>query len=570
MRGRESVPLLSNASPLSLSNPLERTGRLLTLVALLGAAACQDLTVPNTNEADSERVLAQSEDVGSLIGAAYNTWFQGVYYAYTWSEGTPGFFLSNQSFQHASPWANFAMEVYARLPRIGTVNDQTWYHYRNNTRVWHYSYRALSSVSRGLRALQDPEVADQLTPEELSLYRTFGKFIQGLGHGTLALLYARGFILDENTDLSLPQSPVSYAELMEASHGYFEEAIAMAEAGSFTVPFDWIPSQLSAPELARLAHSYRARLRAQLARTPEERAAVDWGRVLADVDAGIQETQTLYVRWEAGWDHFFLYIVDLDGWSQLPYFVYGMADQGGDVAEWYALPTVTEDEAGTSPVKQHRLPDGRPVLIVTPDLRFPQGSTVEEQRAQPGRNLRIVREDEEGLVWKRPDRGEWRWSWYKMTEGRGITYEPGEDLYKPEITLEEMRLLKAEGLYHMGDRAGAAAIVNETRTGAGLNSTDAGGTNTDCVPRLPDGSCGSLWEMLKWEKRLETMWTGVAGVNWFFDGRGWGDLYRGTPLHLPLPCDEAQVLLLMPCLDFGGPAGEWGSPGSTYNYPYEG
>ena len=133
-----------------------------------------------------------------------------------------------------------------------------------------------------------------------------------------------------------------------------------------------------------------------------------------------------------------------------------------------------------------------------------------------------------------------------------------------------MRLLKAEGLYRQGDRAGAAAIINETRTAAGLSPTDGSGSNTSCVPKLPDGSCGDLWEMLKWEKRMETVWTGVAGGNWFFDGRGWGDLWKDTPLQFPIPCGELEVLYMTPCYTFGDPGGEMSSPGSTYNFPFEG
>jgi hypothetical protein len=145
-----------------------------------------------------------------------------------------------------------------------------------------------------------------------------------------------------------------------------------------------------------------------------------------------------------------------------------------------------------------------------------------------------------------------------------------EVLDQPEVYLAEMRLLKAEGLYRKGDLAGAASIVNETRTAAGLSPTDASGTNLECVPRLPDGSCGDLWEMLKWEKRMETVWTGLAGGNWFFDGRGWGDLWKDTPLQLPVPCLELELMQMTPCNSFGGPGGAVGSPGSTYNFPFEG
>ena len=59
--------------------------------------------------------------------------------------------------------------------------------------------------------------------------------------------------------------------------------------------------------------------------------------------------------------------------------------------------------------------------------------------------------------------------------------------------------------------------------------------------------------MLKWEKRHETQWTGVAGGNWWFDARGWGDLWIDTPLHLPIPCQELQLMRLLPCNGYGGP-----------------
>jgi hypothetical protein len=62
----------------------------------------------------------------------------------------------------------------------------------------------------------------------------------------------------------------------------------------------------------------------------------------------------------------------------------------------------------------------------------------------------------------------------------------------------------------------------------------------------------------------------VVGVNWFFDGRGWGDLWKGTPLQLPIPCQELDVLQMGPCNTFGGPQGEMAAPVSTYAFPEEG
>jgi len=232
--------------------------------------------------------------------------------------------------------------------------------------------------------------------------------------------------------------------------------------------------------------------------------------------------------------------------------MYGMADQSGNYQEWLSLDLTS---------KSYQFSDGRDVLIITPDLRFPQGTSVPGQRAADGRRFRITAESEEGLTWKRPDRGTWRWSWYKSRLHRAGAIQ---------MQQAEMRLLKAEGLLRRGDRSEAANIINETRVLSGLSLTDGAGINTSCVPKLPDGTCGDLWEMLKWEKRMEASWTGVARANWWFDGRGWGDLWKDTPLQFPIPCNEILILQLGPCYTFGGPGGVMGSPGSTYDFPFEG
>jgi len=109
-----------------------------------------------------------------------------------------------------------------------------------------------------------------------------------------------------------------------------------------------------------------------------------------------------------------------------------------------------------------------------------------------------------------------------------------------------------------------------TRTLNGLNATDASGTNSSCVPKLPDGSCGDLWEMLKWEKRLQIQWKGLFTAPWWFDSRGWGDLFVNTPLEFPVPCKELQTLQILPCHSFGGAGGDMTAPVSTYRYPDEG
>jgi hypothetical protein len=64
------------------------------------------------------------------------------------------------------------------------------------------------------------------------------------------------------------------------------------------------------------------------------------------------------------------------------------------------------------------------------------------------------------------------------------------------------------------------------------------------VPRTPTGvdyavECGTLWEAMKWEKRMETLFTGYA--QWYQDSRGWGDLPLGSVVMWPVPFQEMQA-----------------------------
>jgi hypothetical protein len=521
---------------------------------LLGGGACADLEVVNENAPDASRAISTPGDVESLIIGSFNSWFAG-----TNNYSGPNMFMSNQAFQHNAPWANSGMEFYGRIPRTAIQNSTADQYYGNFTRVWYRSYRAIAALADGLRALDNPDIADELGASAVAMDKAYGKYVQALSHATIALMYDRGFVVTEETDLTQPQEPLGYQELMDVALGLFDEAISLSGAATFTLPFNWMQQDIDNVQLARIAHSQKARFRAQVARTPEERAAVNWAAVIADVDAGITATQYMDYDWDNGWYREGLDYITYPGWSQLAYWMYGMADQSGNYQAWLALPIGD---------KNYQLPSGQDVLIITPDQRFPQGATVAAQRENPGWAIRMTTAAEAGGTWKRPDRGVWRWSWYKA----GPAYEDyglGIAFIQPDITIAEMRYLKAEAYFRQNNKAAAVAIINASRQAAGLSATDVNGTNTSCVPKLPNGSCGNLWEMLKWEKRMETIYTGIVDVGWFFDGRGWGDLWYETPLQFPVPCQELEVLQILPCNSYGGPGGEMGSPGSTYNFPFE-
>jgi hypothetical protein len=108
-------------------------------------------------------------------------------------------------------------------------------------------------------------------------------------------------------------------------------------------------------------------------------------------------------------------------------------------------------------------------------------------------------------------------------------------------------------LIALGRAPEAVVLINRTRTANNLPAFPAGasaatrapaqpgGSATSCVPRSPTGpsgslECGTLLEAMKWEKRMESLFTGYS--QWFIDSRGWGDLPVGSPLMYPVPYQE--------------------------------
>src|SRR6185436_15692008 len=146
-----------------------------------------------------------------------------------------------------------------------------------------------------------------------------------------------------------------YPEIMAQARKYLDQAQDLAGKSTFTIPAGWIgTTSYSNVELARIAHSYEARFLAGVARTPAERAAVDWNAVLTHAQAGVTRD--------------FGVIQDGPGgkWSspmkssteqrmRLPYI--GPADQSGGWQKWEAsLPQ-----------------DKQPFLIDTDDRRVTGG-----------------------------------------------------------------------------------------------------------------------------------------------------------------------------------------------------
>src|ERR687891_2295053 len=102
------------------------------------------------------------------------------------------------------------------------------------------------------------------------------------------------------------------------------------------------------------------------------------------------------------------------------------------------------------------------------------------------------------------------------------------------MTAAEMDFIRAEALIRLNRAGEAVPLINKTRVANGELPpvSDSGPPDEPgCVPRkaMPgpmQGMCGSLWDALRYEKRIEM--AGVDATVAFTDARGWQALAENT------------------------------------------
>lgn len=512
--------------PQNLDDNMQMNRKLLGAGALLLMGACADLEVDNMNEPDRTRALATAGDLEALGAGAYRTNFFAAH-----SSSGPALALALAADEYTSNAANFAGLDFYGEPRQ-PVNNTTTYNNASILRhTWASAYSAISSSSDVLKALQDQKVAAQLGAQKTARLKTIATLNQGLGLGWLGLLYDRAFIVDESTDLEAPVPLAPYTEVVEAAIKKLYDAAELAEGTSWSTEPGWFANvTLTNTQVQQLAFSYAARFRAQVARTPQERAAVDWNQVMQDVGKGITADFKPVMDDEVWWDYIKVYpSFGPFGWWDMRYA--GMADSTGGYQAWAATP----------------LQERQPFQMASQDKRFPS-STAATGAGSKGKYVGYL-----VSARSQPGRGTFQWSNYR--DFRFETYFTTFEGATPDITVREMRLLRAEGLYRANQLQAAADIVNESRVAnGGLPPVTTTGvpTSQGCVPKMADGTCGDLWAALKWEKRVE-IWMHYLG-DWFFDSRGWDELTAGAPLHLPVPASDL-LLAGEELYTFGGVGG---------------
>ena len=472
-----------------------------------------------------------------------------------------------------------------------------------NADPWALLYESNSSVTEMQRVIRDKglRIIDPLTQNDNTARAlAWAKFVQGVSHGYLAILFDKAAIVNIDVDLSVvPNLPlVEYTEVRDSALKWLNEAAVLAETNTFTYPntnAHWMWNiGVTNNAFAEIVHTFIARIMVYSARTPEERAAVDWDEVLVHLGRGVKTdfglggdgnrpSNLLNYEYKA--------VVfnpvatgtgrQLTNATRVDLRLLGPADTLRIDTDGDLVPDKTQYQAWLEAVAT---PDGREVtsgfIIQTPDRRI-QAST-----APPGNDatrpifFRYTDLPANGTLpgagtpIQPPERGlYYRDSWYYSSSmldnpgetngGRNTTGELA-DIREIILRVAEVDFLKAEALIRLNRAAEALPIINQRReTNGGLPPVTIDGPPqttaeeiASCVPKRYDGSCGDLWDAFMYEKRIETF--GLHGVIPWADGRGWGCLLAGTLTELPIPARQLDLLEL-PNYSFGGSPGQRGS-----------
>jgi hypothetical protein len=531
---------------------------------VIAATACkQDLTVENLGNPDVARVFATGPSIEATIASAYQTVHNATTNQALWPEALM------HGLEQYSSLNNFNMGVRVAIPRAPIVNSNgspsVFTEFSALSREARLAVEALDALDKYVKSGQTLGTAGQDMRA-----RAFGFFGAATSLGWMALIYDSAAVVGTGMPSdSIP--PLSgAADVMKAAIAMLDSAYAYTTnpvasgTGGFPLPTAWMSTTNAMPaaDFGKLIRSYRARFRAGVARTPAQRAAVDWAKIIDDTENGIAADYLPNVGGNTGWSIGDISQIYVDpGWGQISLMYMGMADVSGGYANFIATPLATRNGY---------------FLVQTPDKRWPAGAT---RAAQISASVQPTSVSSRPYISNRsvadiPGDG-WGVSYYDFFRFKYIRNSSNQGLY-PAFMKSENDLLAAEAYIRTGDIAKAAAKIDLTRVPSGLpalsgvvtSATQAVPGDTQCVPQVPQGpgfntvACGTIMEAMKYEKRMETALTSFG--RWWIDSRGWGDLITNTVLEYPVPYQEMQARQ-KPSYNLGGGSASSAAKG-TYGF----
>ncbi len=538
---------------------------------LFSAVGCQDLDIVNVNDPDRFRALADPLALQSLVAGAFNDWFAAQH-----GSSRANLFMNMATEMTSSTnLAGFFTEgIEPRVAHANLVNIPAAVGVSGPRDHWRDMLGVLSLADDLLRAT-DPDSDESIRliidgVDQTARGRAFARMMQGMAWGVMANLYDQVLVIpvEEEIPTDIPgaiEKLVSSEEALAASLAALEEAKSIATANQISIPNRsnagtglWFmsPDEITTAKFVQLANTLAARFIVLNARTPAERAAVDWNLVRSYTQNGLQsdlevtlETARTSTLFSAAQD-------EVGGctscyrWDNL---LIGHGDISGNYQEWLAAP----------------LADKTWFEITTPDRRL-TGPTPTSNGSYT-RFLPVATNPGCCLA-SRPAYFRSHYQWRRHAHDLGLTgnRDHGNNQGVARIaTVDENRLYEAEAEFYLGNLPAARDLINVTRTrtrvmvdgstAPGLPpATIQGAPHSapgadDCVPRTDAAECGDLHVALWWERMIEN--AGIDAIRGYLDSRAFGLTRDYTYIELPIPANELDQLGI-PLYTFGGQGGE--------------
>lgn len=496
---------------------LARFSSVLAVASAMGCAA--NLDVVNPNAPDAKRALSDPSALEAVASGALQGWVN------TWSACEGNCVLDVQAQSYSASWNNFNMNAYAQIDatgsRIGWQNNPALAGRTSVEGPWGGYYSAMSSATDVLTAIRVNGVT-LASPADTKRLEIVAELVQAASEMNIALMYDKGYIVDETVDFAT----LAYSDrkaMRDAAQARLDEVISLAGSNTFTTPDSWINGySLTNTQVAQLANTMNALLLAEWPRNAAENAAVDWGAVANYASKGISSG--------TAFDFQFIGNGDPNGWYPEAYCWFNSMDTGRvHTRVAHLLDPATQKDpwpAGGNPQPHSadkRLGDGS---FGNSDMIPGFGNVPKDAGAgtdfawSSQKIFNSARGD-----YQQSNIAHIRYDHTGTQDPSGIYGCAGQ---VPIISAAVNDLLWAEGLIRSGGSlATAATLINKTRVGrGGLTPASAA-----------DGTAGLLTE-LQYEQDVELLGQGpIPQMN----RRRVDGLLPGTPHEMPVPAKELGV-----------------------------
>ena len=230
----------------------------------------------------------------------------------------PGMALNTMADTSSCSWGNAGMKDLSSEPRAAFNNTPA---YGNN--VTRSFFNALYSVLSDANTIA-LAVSNGVQFSDNNLVSSTAKFAQALAMGTSAMYFDRTWLSDETGPLG-DKNGANHNDAMTLAIQKLDEAIAIAEGNTFTVPYNYTTNVMSSADYAKLMKSFGARMLAGVGRTKAERASANWPKIKSYVAGGITSDFVINHDDVTWYDYFKTYLV-YPGWARIDLRVINLMD----------------------------------------------------------------------------------------------------------------------------------------------------------------------------------------------------------------------------------------------------